>query len=169
MDSPATYRLHCEMLIRRPPAAVFPFFEDARNLSEITPPWLHFRILTPGRIEMRPGAEIEYRIRMMGLPMYWKTVIKEYAAPFRFVDEQERGPYTYWHHLHTFRESPEGTIASDDVDYALPFGPFGKLAHAVMVKRQLLEIFRYRQQALSRHFAGDTSPIADPVIVPKTL
>lgn len=133
-----------------PMADVFSFFEDARNLGRITPPWLNFRILNPESIRMKPGAEINYVIGWMGLPIKWKTVIQAYDPPRFFVDEQASGPYRLWHHEHTFEQTGAGVVIRDRVDYRLPFGILGRLAHALLVKRQLLEIFRYRQATIAR-------------------
>ena len=133
-----------------PLGEVFQFFEDARNLGRITPPWINFRIVNPEGIAMRAGAEIDYIIRWQGLPMKWKTVIMRYDPPQCFVDEQLRGPYSLWHHEHTFEETPAGVAIRDRVDYRLPLGPLGRIAHALVVKRQLLEIFRYRQAAIAK-------------------
>lgn len=132
-----------------PPATVFGFFEDARNLEKITPPWLNFRIVNPDGIHMRTGTEIEYVIRWMGVPLRWKTLITGYHPPHEFTDQQARGPYQLWHHQHTFTQTTEGVLISDRVDYRLPLGFLGRIAHAVLVKRQLLQIFRYRQQAIA--------------------
>ncbi|MBV8820614.1 MAG: SRPBCC family protein [Acidobacteriaceae bacterium] len=161
------YRLSCELLIKRSLDRVFPFFENARNLAEITPGWLKFEIASKGEIHMRPGAGIEYRIRLMGVPMRWKSVITEYQPPHCFVDEQETGPYRSWRHVHIFRAVRDGTLASDEVDYSLPFGGLGRLAHFALVRHQLLAIFRYRQAKLSRVFEGATEAVKDPVIVLK--
>jgi ligand-binding SRPBCC domain-containing protein len=128
---------------------VFRFFEDPRNLGRITPPWLNFRIVDPGSVQMRAGAEIDYVIRWQGLSMKWKTVIREYNPPLKFTDEQARGPYALWHHEHTFEETAAGVVIRDRVDYRLPLGVLGQIAHAVMVKGQLLEIFRFRQRAIA--------------------
>ena len=133
-----------------PVTEVFAFFEDARNLGRITPPWLNFKIVNPEGIRMRAGAEIDYVIGWKGLPIKWKTVIESYEPPHRFIDEQASGPYSLWHHEHTFEETDTGVIIRDRVDYRLPFGIFGRMAHALLVKRQLLEIFRYRQATIAR-------------------
>jgi len=133
-----------------PVAEVFAFFEDPRNLARITPPWLNFRILNPESIRMRAGAEIDYVIGWLGLPMKWKTLIVTYDPPRLFIDEQARGPYALWHHEHTFEPTAGGVAIRDRVDYRLPLGVLGRVAHAVMVKRQLLGIFRYRQTAIAR-------------------
>ncbi len=135
----------------------FAFFEDPHNLARITPAWLNFRIASPAPIQMRKGAEIEYRIRWLGLPFNWKTAITEYEPPFFFVDEQAAGPYAYWHHRHDFRPTEYGALVSDRVDYALPFGPLGRLAHRLAVRRQLQEIFNYRQKALAGILMGATA------------
>jgi ligand-binding SRPBCC domain-containing protein len=142
------------MTARVPLARVFRFFEDARNLEKITPPWLNFRIVDPDGIRMRKGAEIDYVIRWMGLPMKWKTVISEYDPPTRFVDEQTSGPYSLWRHTHTFEETNAGVVIRDCVEYRLPFGIFGRLAHALVVRRHLREIFHFRQTAIARILQG---------------
>lgn len=132
------------------PADVFEFFADARNLEAITPPWLGFRVVTPEPIEMRPGTLIEYRLRLHGIPISWRTTIAVWDPPHRFVDVQLSGPYRIWHHTHDFAPAPdgEGTVMRDTVRYALPFGPFGALAHRLLVKRDLERIFDFRREAV---------------------
>jgi ligand-binding SRPBCC domain-containing protein len=132
------------------PADVFPFFADAANLERITPPWLRFRILTPLPVEMRPGARIEYRLRLRGVPVRWRTEITAWEPPFRFVDEQLRGPYRWWVHEHRFEEVPGGTLASDRVRYGLRGG---RLVNRLLVQRDLERIFAYRHDVLAERFA----------------
>jgi ligand-binding SRPBCC domain-containing protein len=148
----AEYLLECGMVVPRPLADVFAVYETPLNLARITPPWLRFHIATKERVVMQPGARIDYTIRWMGLPMRWRTVITAYEPPHRFVDEQERGPYVLWRHTHTFSETAEGVLVGDAVQYRLPLGPLGDLTHTLMVKRQLQEIFRYRQRAVAKIF-----------------
>ena len=148
-----TYTLTREQLIPRPRKEVFAFFEDAANLETITPPWLHFRILTQLPIEMRTGALIEYRLRLYGLPIWWRTRIEEYEPPFRFVDQQLRGPYKLWHHTHEFEEIADGTRMKDTVRYELPFGPLGSWTHTLTVHRLLQRIFDFRYEVIERQFS----------------
>jgi ligand-binding SRPBCC domain-containing protein len=138
------------MISGRSLAETFAIFEDPYDLAKITPTWLNFRVTSAERVHMRQGAEIEYTIRWLNLPIRWKTRITEYNPPHSFVDEQEKGPYTLWRHQHTFEDAPEGTKVRDEVQYTLPFGLLGKLVHAAIVRRQLLGIFRYRQWELGR-------------------
>lgn len=147
------HRLERSQHIRAPRARVFEFFSAAENLERLTPPFLDFRIVTPLPIEMRQGALIEYRIGLAGIPLRWLTEITEWQPNERFVDLQLRGPYRYWHHLHEFRETPDGTQMLDVVDYELPLGPLGSLAHAIAVKRTLTRIFDFRVQAVAAVFA----------------
>ena len=136
------------------PGDVFPFFADAGNLEAITPPWLGFAIVTPRPIEMRPGALIEYRLRLHRLPVRWLTTIADWEPGVRFVDMQLRGPYALWHHTHEFEPlAGGGTLMRDTVRYALPLGPLGALAHAAFVGRDLERIFDFRRAAVARALA----------------
>lgn len=143
------WRLECEMTAPVAMERAFALFEDPYNLAKVTPPWLNFRIVTRHRVAMGRGAEIDYTIRWLGLPVKWRTLITDHEPPNLFVDQQIRGPYRLWRHRHEFREGPGGTIISDRVDYRLPFGFLGDLAHALVVRRQLIDIFRFRQRAIA--------------------
>ena len=133
------------------PDEVFPFFGDAANLEAITPEWLHFRIVTPQPIAMRPGALIEYRLRLHGVPVRWRTRIEEWDPGVRFVDQQISGPYALWHHTHEFTpDGPDHTLMRDVVRYALPFGPLGELARRLLVDRDLERIFAFRAAEVAR-------------------
>jgi len=128
---------------------VFPFFADADNLQKITPPELHFRIVTPPPIAMAQGTLIRYQLRLMGVPFEWLTRITVWNPPVEFVDEQVKGPYRRWVHQHLFVETSFGTRMHDAVTYELPFFPIGELA-APLVHLQLRRIFSYRARALKR-------------------
>jgi ligand-binding SRPBCC domain-containing protein len=133
------------------PDRMFPFFGDAHNLEAITPPWLGFRVVTQRPIEMGPGTLIEYRLRLHGLPIRWRTTIAVWDPPHRFVDVQLSGPYAMWHHTHDFEPLPggePGTLMRDTVRYALPLGPLGELAHRAIVRRDLARIFDFRRDAV---------------------
>jgi ligand-binding SRPBCC domain-containing protein len=151
--------LQTEQWLPRPRHEVFPFFAEARNLQTITPPWLGFEVLTPEPIEMRPGTLIDYCIRVHGVPFSWRTEIREWQPPHRFVDVQLRGPYTLWHHTHSFEERDAGTLCVDQVRYR-PRG--GALVNWLFVRRDVARIFRYRQQRLDELF-GRTMPQTESV------
>ena len=137
-----------------PPERAFAFFSDARNLEAITPPWLRFHVLTEGAIDMRPGALIDYRLRLHGIPLSWHTRIAEWEPPHRFVDVQLRGPYALWEHTHTFEPAGgDAVVISDRVRYALPFGRLGELARRLFVRRDLDRIFDHRMRAIAARLA----------------
>ena len=143
------YILESEMLVPASVRDTFEFFQDPGNLARVTPPEVGFRILTPGKIEMRKGLEIDYEIRLAGIPVSWRSVITEFEPPFFFVDEQVRGPYRFWRHHHSFRPNADGTVIGDRVEYAMPFGWFGQIAHWIAVRHQLQQIFDYRRRVLT--------------------
>ena len=122
---------------------VFAFFANAENLEPITPPELAFRILTPTPIVMQEGTILDYRLQLFGVPFRWRTLIRQWQPNKQFIDEQVRGPYSKWTHLHTFSETADGTHMKDRVEYRLPLWPAGTIA-LPLVRRQLDHIFRYR-------------------------
>jgi ligand-binding SRPBCC domain-containing protein len=146
-----TFTFTAEQLLPQPRAEIFPFFADAANLEALTPPWVNFHIVTPQPIEMRVGALIDYRLRIHGLPVRWRTRITAWEPPFRFIDEQLHGPYRLWVHEHTFEPHAQGTLARDHVQYA-PLG--GALINRLFVRRDIERIFAYRAEALRRQFPG---------------
>ncbi|MDW5595378.1 SRPBCC family protein [Conexibacter stalactiti] len=142
------------------PDTVFPFFGAARNLEAITPAWLGFRVLTPEPIEMGAGTLIDYRLRLHGIPLRWRTRIETWEPGRRFVDAQVSGPYALWHHTHEFAEDPARpgwTTMRDTVRYALPLGPLGELAHRLLVRRDLDRIFDHRATAVAAQLSRASS------------
>ncbi|MEO8348368.1 MAG: NAD(P)H-binding protein [Acidobacteriota bacterium] len=131
---------------------VFAFYADPSNLSRLTPPGLRFRIHgeTPPRLEA--GSRLEYRIRWLFLRIPWVTRITRWVPESEFEDVQERGPYRTWIHTHFFEEDDNGVIVRDRVEYSLPFGPIGRLAHRLLVRRQLEAIFDFRRRAIEELF-----------------
>lgn len=156
--------LEYRLWLPRPRAEVFAFFAAPENLATITPPWLGFTLLTPPPIRFEAGTAIDYRIRWLGVPLSWRSMIREYDPPYRFVDVQLWGPYARWEHRHLFLEgtregqgeAPSGTWVEDRVTYRLPFGPVGRLLHVLLVGRQLREIFAYRRQRLLERFKAES-------------
>ena len=145
----AEYILTRELTLDLPVATVFDFFADAGNLERITPPELNFHIITPQPIDIRQGTLIDYTLKMRGIPVKWRTEISVWEPPFRFVDQQLRGPYKQWIHRHTFTEmGANETHMEDEVRYRLPLEPVGDIAH-FMVRRELEYIFDYRQKVVA--------------------
>jgi ligand-binding SRPBCC domain-containing protein len=145
----AKHILTRDLIIELPRAEVFDFFADAGNLERITPPELNFHIDTPQPFTIAKGTLVDYKLKLRGLPMKWRTEISVWDPPHEFVDRQISGPYNQWIHRHTFTELDEGrTRIEDEVKYRLPFSPFGDLAHFI-VRRELNYIFDYRQKAVA--------------------
>ena len=148
-DPKKGYRLNAVQWFDLPLEQVFSFFSDAMELERITPEFLHFKVLTPGPIDIQQGTLIDYRLKLHGIPIKWRTEICDWEAPFRFVDQQLKGPYKRWHHEHVFEEIDGKTKVSDNVHY-IPRG--GSLIHKFLVKPDLEKIFRFRQDRLREIF-----------------
>lgn len=149
-----THSLESRQFVPRPLEDTFEFFSRPENLAKVTPARLDFRILTPSPIPMRVGTLIDYRIRILGIGLRWRTLITGYDPPHSFVDEQLRGPYDFWHHTHTFRAVEGGTEVGDRVVWAVGMGPIGAIANALYVRRSVEKIFEYRKIAIDRELGG---------------
>ena len=151
---PKVRSIHEEQWLPLPLADVFSFFSDAQNLEKVTPDSVGFRILTRLPLVMKEGLTIDYEIRLHGIPMRWSSLITEWNPPEHFTDVQVKGPYAIWRHKHSFKELNGGTLAIDDVQYAVPLSwlPGVSLVEHFFVKPELRRIFAYRKRALRKHF-----------------
>ena len=145
---------------------VFPFFADATNLERITPDVLRVRVLTPAPIQTRPGALIDYRLSLRGMPMRWRTEITAWDPPRRFEDRQVTGPYRQWLHTHLFEEADGGTTVRDEVRYRLR-GPdlLTRPGNRLLVQPDVSRIFAYRHGALEQALGVEGRSRTGPVSI----
>lgn len=144
--------LEQEQFVPRPIDEVFPFFADAHNLEKLTPEFLNFEILNISTPQLAAGTLIDYRLRLHGIPLRWRTKIDEWEPGRRFVDVQLQGPYALWHHTHEFEPCDGGTLVRDRVRYRLPAGALGALVAGSFVQRDVNRIFDYRRERLEEIF-----------------
>ena len=164
-----THRLRAELLVDRPIGEVFAFFSRPENLGRITPPGLRFD-LRSSDTSMREGLEVDYSVRpLLGIPVEWRSRITDYDPPHGFRDIQLKGPYRSWDHRHDFVAEGHRTRVIDVVDYSLPLGVLGELAHAAVVRGQLDEIFRHRARTIQSIFATNFSPGISPFTIDLVL
>lgn len=130
------------------------FFSSPHNLSEITPASMNFVVLSDVKDKhVFKGMEIKYRVSpLLGIPMRWKTIITQVDELKSFTDFQESGPYKYWNHFHEFIPNEKGVLMKDTVDYELPLGFLGRIAHSLFIKEKLNSIFDFRYRILNDRF-----------------
>lgn len=130
------------------------FIATPLNLNDLTPPELHFRILSEVPEKMYEGLAILYEIDIAPFGRHkWLTEIKHVREGVSFVDEQRIGPYKFWYHHHEVVPVAGGRSKMlDRVFYKLPFGLVGGMVQAVWVRQKLDGIFAYREQRLLERF-----------------
>jgi len=134
------------------------FLSDPKNLKTITPDYMGFEILSGAAERMYAGQIIQYIVTpVFGIPTKWVTEITHVQKGSYFVDEQRFGPYDLWHHKHFINPIKNGVEMIDIIDYKIPFGFLGRIAHPLLVAPKLKEIFEYRKNALVALFGPYTS------------
>ena len=147
-----TFVFEASQFIEKSQTEVFEFFSIAGNLNLITPRHLSFDILTPAHIKMQVGTIIDYRMKIYGIPVRWRTEISEWDPPNRFADNQVKGPYKKWYHTHSFQSRDNGTLMTDHVEYAVPGGFLAPLLNRLFVRRDVEKIFQYRNKKIIELF-----------------
>jgi len=143
----ADYILESRVWLARARPEVFAFFAASANLVLLSPPSFRLRIVAEPPA-LSTGAVVDLRMTWLGMPVRWRTFIREWDPPFRFVDVQVRGPYARWEHRHRFLDVGGGTYVEDRVTYRLPLGPLGRTAHRLFVRRQIAAMWSYRTRRL---------------------
>ena len=146
----------------RPRSEVFEFFARVTNLALVQPSSAGLRWLTPPPERLSAGAVIDFSVRLLGVRVRWRSLVRECDPPYRFVDVQLWGPFARWEHQHRFLERPEtdaaggavGTWIEDRVTYCLPLGPVGRLAHRLGGERRIAALFDYRERRLHELLGG---------------
>lgn len=156
----ADHILERRLWLARPRPEVFEFFSDPTNLARVQPAWARPRWIAPPPPRLDAGALLDFRVP--ALPVAWRVMIREWDAPYRFVDVQLRGPFARWEHRHRFVEGPReggpggapGTWIEDRVTYRLPAAALGRIAHALGAGRRVRALFDYRDRRLRERFGG---------------
>jgi len=148
------YNIKSEHLLPITIDQAWDFFSSAKNLSKITPPEMSFVIKTNlDDREVYEGLLIDYTVKpILGIPLPWRTEIYRVEKPHLFADRQLRGPYKIWDHTHSFVQTDIGVLVKDNVNYELPLGFLGEIAHFIFVKKKIENIFKFREQALKQLF-----------------
>ena len=146
--------LRAHEIVPQPLNAVFAFFCRPENLGLLTP--LDMALQIDGEIPAVVQVEtvLNYTLRVLGIPLRWRTRIAVWRTEQVFVDSQERGPYRAWWHEHHFHPHVAGTHMEDRVFYAVGKGPLGPMAQVLTVKKQLERVFRHRASAITLRFGS---------------
>jgi ligand-binding SRPBCC domain-containing protein len=151
----ADHVLETSFWLPRPRPEVFAFFADPHHLERVSPANARLRWLVPPPA-LGVGAVLDFRVSILGFRTRWRVVVREWDAPYRFVDAQVLGPFSRWEHRHRFLEGPEddrpaaraGTWVEDRVTYRLPGGALGSTLHALGAERRILAAFAHRERRL---------------------
>jgi uncharacterized protein len=142
------HEINTEQWVPQTIKETFSFFKEAKNLEKLTPEFLKFKILSQSTQEIEDGTIFSYRLSIHGIPFKWKSKITDWNPASKFSDIQLKGPYSYWHHTHSFEEKNGGTLIKDHVLYKVPFGFLGDLVVGNFIKKDLETVFSYRTKTI---------------------
>ena len=149
------YRFTHEQKIGAPKEEVWRFFATPANLPKLTPPNMKMELLDALPDRMYPGMVVRLKVApLLGISLAFTSVITTVQEQDYFIDEMREGPFAEWHHEHRFEERKDGTLIRDIVHYRIPLGPLGKLFQPFLVKRQIQELFAFREQKVIQLIAS---------------
>ena len=148
------YSLKVKQVINQPIEEIWSFFSSPKNLNELTPKNMNFKIISGRADDFFPGKIISYSVNPFKYyNLKWVTEITHIEKNKFFIDEQRFGPYKMWHHEHHFKKNKDNTTTIyDKVIYKLPYGLIGRIAHKLFIKNRLAEIFNFRQERIKKLF-----------------
>jgi len=144
--------IYAEQWVPQTPEEIFPYFCDEKNLEKLTPDFLNFKVLDKSTKEIQEGTLIRYKLSVHGIPMRWKTLIRDWIPGKKFVDTQLSGPYQQWIHTHEFIPYAGGTLMRDQVLYRAPLGNLGDIVAGFFIKKDVSMIFKYRRKIIVNTF-----------------
>ena len=127
---------------------VFDYFSDEKNLEELTPPLLNFRVVNKSTKNIQEGTKINYKLKIRGFPSKWTSLITNWKPRSEFADVQIKGPYDKWYHRHLFKNLAGGVLLEDKVVYRLPFSRFGSNILNWLIRKDIETIFNYRRNKI---------------------
>ena len=151
-----TVRFRLVNLVAAPPATVFDLSLDVDLHLRSMAAW-HERVLGSPTAPLALGDEVTWTARHFGVPFSMTSRIAELERPHRFVDEQVRGPFASFRHVHTFQATDDGTRMTDDVAFDAPLGPLGDLAESLVLRRRLRHLIEVRNELLVHEAADRTA------------
>ena len=132
----------------KPLNEVFDFFSDVKNLEELTPPLLNFKVEGKSTENIEEGTKIYYKLKIRGIPAKWTSLITNWQPMTEFADVQVKGPYAKWYHRHLFSNLAGGVLLEDKVVYRLPFARFGGNLLHWFIRKDINTIFSYRRKRI---------------------
>ncbi len=102
--------------------------------------------VTSGVLEL--GDEVTWRAKHFGVPFVMTSRITEMERPHRFVDEQVKGPFSRFRHVHRFEVDGEATHMVDEISFDAPLGPIGQLVEALFLGGYLEKLIAERNEYL---------------------
>ena len=103
----------------------------------------------PGRT-LSTGDEVTWRARHFGIRWTMTDRIIELERPRRFVDEQVRGPFSTFHHVHEFARDAAGTgtVMTDHITFDAPCWILGDAVERLALAARMRHLITVRNTHL---------------------
>lgn len=155
-------RIELETRIRAPVGRCFDLARDVEAHCR-TADFTRERVLPPGRTSglLEVGDLVCFEAVHFGVRQRLTARITQLSRPDRFVDEMVSGAFQRLRHTHEFRDEAGVTVMRDVIEWASPFGPLGRLADALFVRRHMLWFLAEKQKRLKQlaELSDETEPV----------
>ncbi|GIJ22907.1 SRPBCC family protein [Micromonospora lutea] len=132
-------------VINAAPSVVFDLTLDVDVHTASLPASRETATTSTGRRQLVLGDEVTFHARHFGLAWRMTSRITAYERPYRFVDEQTRGPFRALRHEHQFQDfDGVRTQMTDRMTISAPLGPLGVVVTWALVAPYLRRLLMQR-------------------------
>jgi ligand-binding SRPBCC domain-containing protein len=163
------FKLEAEIWVPQNLDVVWSTGAKLENLDRVTPS--DFNIVLKQSGPVTEGSQFSISIKPFGLPIHYEwhaRIMDVIDTPNKkeFVDIQERGPFLFWKHKHSFERGQRdvfgarsgtrvayknpGTWVRERVEYSMPLNIVGQIGHALFMKKELERVFAFRRVAFAQ-------------------
>lgn len=128
-------------------SGLFDFMARPENIAKVGHPDLGLKFVSPPEV-INIDDELKFQIVSFGQVLTMKHKIIQFDRPTLVVEDQIDGPMKSWRHHHIYKETENGCVKTDRIEFEPPGGMIGFFLTEAKIVDQLEDGMFIREQRL---------------------